>query len=153
MNTLRLNIINLHAPYRVWQKSGKPDHYYFVSDSGVEFNIDFKLDYAFVPRQDGWPDELCSYHLPFDMSRTSTSHRGIQRDDLLAVRYRRKGGSKIAGLFPLAIFTEVEICSYEYISTSIWHGRVRHFAPQEKHQDFTCFSLNSLLFEHIFKEN
>ena len=33
MNTLRLNIINLHAPYRVWQKSGKPDHYYFVSDS------------------------------------------------------------------------------------------------------------------------
>ena len=49
MNTLRLNIINLHAPYRVWQKSGKPEHYYFVSDSGVEFNIDFKLDYAFVP--------------------------------------------------------------------------------------------------------
>ena len=49
MITLRLNIINLHAPYRVWQKSGKPDHYYFVSDSGVEFNIDFKLDYAFVP--------------------------------------------------------------------------------------------------------
>ena len=37
MNTLRLNVINLHAPYRVWQKSGKPDHYYFVSDSGVEF--------------------------------------------------------------------------------------------------------------------
>lgn len=34
MNTLRLNIINLHAPYRVWQKSGKPDHYYFVSDYG-----------------------------------------------------------------------------------------------------------------------
>ena len=32
MNALRLNIINLHAPYRVWQKSGKPDHYYFVSD-------------------------------------------------------------------------------------------------------------------------
>ena len=32
MNTLRLNIINLHAPYKVWQKSGKPDHYYFVSD-------------------------------------------------------------------------------------------------------------------------
>ena len=27
MKTLRLNIINLHAPYRVWQKSGKPDHY------------------------------------------------------------------------------------------------------------------------------
>jgi len=26
MNTLRLNIINLHAPDRVWQKSGKPDH-------------------------------------------------------------------------------------------------------------------------------
>ena len=33
MNTLRLNFINLHAPYRVWQKTGKPDHYYFVSDS------------------------------------------------------------------------------------------------------------------------
>ena len=49
MNTLRLNIINLHSPYKVWQKSGKPDHYYFVSDSGVEFNIDFKLDNAFVP--------------------------------------------------------------------------------------------------------
>lgn len=41
-------------------------------------------------------------NLPFDMSHTSTSHRGIQRDNLLAVRYRRKGSSKIAGLFPLA---------------------------------------------------
>ena len=44
MNALRLKIINLHAPYKVWQKSGKPDHYYFVSDSGVEFNIDFMLN-------------------------------------------------------------------------------------------------------------
>ena len=49
MNALRLKIINLHAPYKVWQKSGKPDHYYFVSDSGVEFNIDFMLNEAFVP--------------------------------------------------------------------------------------------------------
>ena len=30
MNTLRLNIINLHAPYRVWQKPSKPDHYYLI---------------------------------------------------------------------------------------------------------------------------
>lgn len=50
MNQLRLNVVNLHAPYRVWQKSGKPNHYYFVTDTGVEFNIDFTLDYAFVPR-------------------------------------------------------------------------------------------------------
>ncbi len=49
MNALRLKIINLHAPYKVWQKSGKPDHYYFVSDSSVEFNIDFMLNEAFVP--------------------------------------------------------------------------------------------------------
>ena len=44
MNTLRLNVINLHAPYKVLQRSGKPNYYYFVSDAGVEFNIDFRLD-------------------------------------------------------------------------------------------------------------
>lgn len=30
-------------------ENGKTRSFYFVSDSGVEFNIDFKLDYAFVP--------------------------------------------------------------------------------------------------------
>ena len=49
MNRLRLNIINLHAPYRVWQKPEKPNHYYFISDSGAIFNIDFTLNNAFVP--------------------------------------------------------------------------------------------------------
>ncbi|MBQ6062514.1 MAG: hypothetical protein IJK87_02630 [Prevotella sp.] len=49
MNTLRLDYINLHAPYRVWQKQNKPYHYYFVSDAGVEFDVDFNMDYAFVP--------------------------------------------------------------------------------------------------------
>ena len=49
MNTLRLNVINLHAPYKVLQKAGNPNYYYFVSDTGVEFSIDFRLDYAFVP--------------------------------------------------------------------------------------------------------
>jgi hypothetical protein len=37
---------------KVWQKSGKPDHYYFVSDSGVEYNIDL----------------FCRYYFTFDMS-------------------------------------------------------------------------------------
>ena len=39
MNALRLNIINLHAPYKVWQKTGKPDHYYFVRDSPNSFSF------------------------------------------------------------------------------------------------------------------
>ena len=32
MNTLRLDIINLHAPYRVRQRDDKPQTYYFKTD-------------------------------------------------------------------------------------------------------------------------
>ena len=39
MNTLRLDIINLHAPYRVKQREDKPQDYYFRTDYGVEYDI------------------------------------------------------------------------------------------------------------------
>lgn len=39
MNTLRLEIINLHAPYRVKQREDKPQNYYFKTDYGVEYDI------------------------------------------------------------------------------------------------------------------
>jgi len=40
MNTLRLDNINLHAPYRVMQDPEKHNNFYFVSDSGARFDID-----------------------------------------------------------------------------------------------------------------
>ena len=41
MNTLRLENINLHAPYRVMQDPERHNNFYFVSDSGARFDIDF----------------------------------------------------------------------------------------------------------------
>ena len=41
MNTLRLENINLHAPYKVMQDPERHNNFYFVSDSGARFDIDF----------------------------------------------------------------------------------------------------------------
>jgi hypothetical protein len=49
MNTLRLEIINLHAPYRVKQREDKPQHYYFRTDYGVEYDICLEEDFSIVP--------------------------------------------------------------------------------------------------------
>ena len=49
MNTLRLEIINLHAPYRVKQREDKPQHYYFRTDYGVEYDISLEEDFSIVP--------------------------------------------------------------------------------------------------------
>ena len=49
MNTLRLDIINLHAPYRVRQRDDKPQTYYFKTDFGIEFNISLEEDFSIVP--------------------------------------------------------------------------------------------------------
>ena len=49
MNTLRLDIINLHAPYRVKQREDKPQTYYFKTDFGIEFNISLEEDFSIVP--------------------------------------------------------------------------------------------------------
>lgn len=49
MNTLRLDIINLHAPYRVRQRDEKPQTYYFKTDFGIEFNISLEEDFSIVP--------------------------------------------------------------------------------------------------------
>lgn len=46
MNTLRLEIINLHAPYRVMQDPVKHNNFYFVSDSGA---ISFSRFSAILP--------------------------------------------------------------------------------------------------------
>jgi predicted DNA-binding ribbon-helix-helix protein len=45
MNTLRLEIINLHAPYRVKQREDKPQHYYFRTDYGVEYDISLEEEF------------------------------------------------------------------------------------------------------------
>lgn len=49
MNTLRLKNINLHAPYKVMQDPERQNNFYFVSDSGVRFDIDFTVNDAIIP--------------------------------------------------------------------------------------------------------
>lgn len=49
MNTLRLETINLHAPYRVKQREDKPQHYYFRTEYGVEYDICLEEDFSIVP--------------------------------------------------------------------------------------------------------
>ena len=41
MNTLRLENINLQAPYKVLQDPEKHNNFYFVSDSGIRFIEEF----------------------------------------------------------------------------------------------------------------
>lgn len=48
MNTLRLDIINLHAPYRVKQREDKPQDYYFRTDYGVEYDISLEEDLLYI---------------------------------------------------------------------------------------------------------
>lgn len=49
MNTLRLDNINLHAPYKVMQDPVRHNNFYFVSDSGVRFDIDFTINESIIP--------------------------------------------------------------------------------------------------------
>lgn len=49
MNTLRLEIINLYAPYRVMLDPEKNNNFYFVSDSGARFDIDFTVNDSVIP--------------------------------------------------------------------------------------------------------
>ena len=49
MNTLRLKNINLHAPYRVMQDPEKSNNFYFMSDSGARFDIDFTINDSVIP--------------------------------------------------------------------------------------------------------
>ena len=49
MNTLRLENINLHAPYRVMQDPERDNNFYFVSDSGARFDIDFIVNDSIIP--------------------------------------------------------------------------------------------------------
>ena len=49
MNTLRLDIINLHAPYRVKQREDKLQNFYFKTDYGVEYDISMEEDFSIVP--------------------------------------------------------------------------------------------------------
>ena len=49
MNTLRLENINLHAPYRVLQDPERRNNFYFVSDSGARFDIDFTVNESIIP--------------------------------------------------------------------------------------------------------
>ena len=49
MNSLRLENINLHAPYRVLQDPERLNNFYFVSDSGARFDIDFTINESIIP--------------------------------------------------------------------------------------------------------
>ena len=49
MQILRLNNINLHAPYKVMQDPEKEFNFYFVSDTGTRFDIDFVFNDSIVP--------------------------------------------------------------------------------------------------------
>ena len=49
MNTLRLENINLHAPYQVMQDPERDNNFYFVSDSGARFDIDFIVNDSIIP--------------------------------------------------------------------------------------------------------
>ena len=49
MNTLRLGNINLHAPYKVLQDPDKHNNFYFVSDNGPRFDIDFTVNESIIP--------------------------------------------------------------------------------------------------------
>ena len=44
MNTLRLENINLHAPYKVWQDAENKSLYLFETDSGLKYDISFMPD-------------------------------------------------------------------------------------------------------------
>ena len=48
MNTLRLENINLHAPYKVWQDAENKSLYLFETDSGLKYDISFMPDNAFI---------------------------------------------------------------------------------------------------------
>lgn len=47
MNALRLEIINLHSPYRVWQTQ-EDSHYYFQTDTGIQYDIVFAPDTSII---------------------------------------------------------------------------------------------------------
>ena len=49
MNTLRLKNINLHAPYKVMQDPERHNNFYFVSDYGTRFDIDFTVNDSIIP--------------------------------------------------------------------------------------------------------
>lgn len=47
MNTLRLENINLHSPYRVWQTQ-EDSHYYFQTETGIQYDIVFSPDTSII---------------------------------------------------------------------------------------------------------
>lgn len=47
MNALRLENINLHSPYRVWQTQ-EDTHYYFQTDTGIQYDIVFAPDTSII---------------------------------------------------------------------------------------------------------
>ena len=47
MNALRLENINLHSPYRVWQTQ-EDSHYYFQTETGIQYDIVFAPDTSII---------------------------------------------------------------------------------------------------------
>ena len=43
LNALRLENINLHSPYRVWQTK-EDNHYYFQTDTDIQYDIVFEAN-------------------------------------------------------------------------------------------------------------
>ena len=48
MNTLHLENINKHAPYRVRHRENNTYSFYFETDFNLKYTISFMLEYSFV---------------------------------------------------------------------------------------------------------
>ena len=51
MNTLNLENINKHAPYRVRHRENNTYSFYFETDFNLKYTISFMLEYSFVQRK------------------------------------------------------------------------------------------------------
>ena len=119
MNTLRLEFINLHAPYRVMQDPEKNNNFYFVSDSDARFDIDFTVNDSVIPSgayEFGPPPSrrrLSTNSMPTGRARTLAAINSCQtgvRDDVFhfltitALGYFFRSSLNTSSLTPILIF-------------------------------------------------
>ena len=76
MNALRLENINLHSPYRVWQTQ-EDSHYYFQTDTGIQYDIVFAPDTSIINSGAYTIDIVNRQHVasPVDMKRDALYYR------------------------------------------------------------------------------
>ena len=73
MNALRLENINLHSPYKVWQTQ-EDSHYYFQTDTGIQYDIVFAPDTSIINSGAYTIDIVNRQHVasPVDMKQRQT---------------------------------------------------------------------------------